>query len=440
MFSHKIKVLLGIIICVASRVDYYVYAQDHHYTLEECVALGVRNNDDLRIQINRVNEAKYKYYQQMASFLPQIDGTIVYKKYDKLPLTQKELAGVQKIGERPAFEDYIAGVVLSQIVFSGSKYYQMKALQTVYEYELLRYDLARLKINLAVAKAFYEQLRSNYALTIQKELTKKLLEQKVITELLYRGGKLTNIDLLKVQTQLAVSEDTLENLKNLSYSKALVLGQVLGMDEPVYAKHELAIPPDNYFDMTQCSSLSKNHPELKVAQLLQKKADFEKDQSYSATMPTVYFNANYYREESKFFPGYPNWYIGFFATMPLFHGGSIYSEIKQAHARYEQITQSFHKTAIELGVRYQVSLATLKDRKNRIVTTQKALDLANEALIASELKYRTGKLTTIELLDAHVVWNNSYMSFINGLIDYYIACEEMRYLCAGTIKDKEQER
>ncbi len=96
------------------------------------------------------------------------------------------------------------------------------------------------------------------------------------------------------------------------------------------------------------------------------------------------------------------------------------------------------KKEIELGVRYQSALATLKDRKNRIDITLKTLKLANEALIASELKYKTGKLTTIELLDAHIVWNNAYLTHINGLIDYYIASEEMKYLCLGTIRNKEK--
>lgn len=439
MFSTKKKVLLlAVIIFIGGNVNFYVYAQQNQLTLEECLSMGVKNNNDIKIQYDKLNEAKYKYYQQLAAVLPQIDASIAYKRYDQIPLTQKELAGVQKIGERPVFEDYNAGVMLNQVVFSGSKYFQIKTSKTAYEYEMLRYDVILLKTKLDIAKAFYEQLRSNYMVTIQNELTDKLKEQKVITELLYRGGKLTNIDLLKVQTQLAASTDALENLKNLAYSKALVLGQVLGIDEPVYAKHELVTPPENYFDITQCSSLSKNHPELQVARLLKEKSDFEKDQAYSTIMPTVYFNANYYREESKFFPGNPNWYVGFVATMPLFHGGSIYTEIRQAHARFDQVAESLRKTEIELGVRYQASLATLKDRKNRIATTQKTLDLSNEALIASELKYKTGKLTTIELLDAHIVWNNAYMSFINGLIDYYIACEEMKYLCAGTIKDKEK--
>jgi len=413
-------------------------AGEKRFTIDECVSLGLKNNNDLKLQHNKVEEVRYKYYQMIASYLPQIDASLVYKKYDQIPLTQKEIAGVQKIGERPGFEDYFAGVMLSQVIFSGQKYYQIKALKTAYEYEITKYDVMLLNTKLTIAKAFYEQLRSNYAVTIQKELTDKLQNQKVITDLLYRGGKLTNIDLLKVQTQLAISIDALENLKNLAYSKALMLGQVLGTDEPVYAQHELIPPPDNYFDVSQCYSLPQNHPELKIAQLLKEKSDFEKEQAYSTLMPTVYFNANYYREESKFFPGYPNWYVGFIATMPLFHGGSIYTEIKQAHARYDQVTESLRKTEIELGVRYQAALAMLKDRKNRILTTQKALDLASESLIASELKYQTGKLTTIELLDAHIIWNNAYLSFINGLIDYYIACEEMKYLCTETIKDKEK--
>lgn len=414
------------------------YSQEKHYTLQECVAMGLKSNNDVVLQRSKVEEARYKYYQQLAAYLPQIDASLAYKKYDKLPLTQKELAGVQKIGSRPPFDDYIAGLVLNQVVFSGSKWYQIKALKSAYDNEMMKMDLLVQKVKLQIAKAFYEQLRSTIAVKIQSELSDKLQEQRIVTELLYKGGKLTNIDFLKIQTQLASSLDVLENLKNLAYSKALMLGQVMGIDEPVYAQHELTVPDDNFYDITKCSTLPRNHPELEVARLFKEKSDIEKDQAYSTFMPTIYFNANYYREESRFFPGYPNWYIGFIATMPIFHGGSLYTEVKQAYARYDQAYEQLRKTEIEFGVKYQVALATLKDRKNRIVTTQKTLDLAREALTASELKYKTGKLTTIELLDAHIVWNNAYLAYMNGLIDFYIACEEMEYFYMGRQMDKEE--
>ncbi len=308
----------AVIVCLLLLGD-MLFAQERKYSLDECIAIGIKNNNDVIIQQQKVEETRYKYYQQYAAYLPQIDATVLYKKYHQLPLTQKELAGVQKIGERPPFDDYLAGIMLNQIVFSGSKLYQIKVFKLAYEYEMKKLDVMRRNIMLHIAKAFYEQVRSNYAVTIQTELHNKLQEQQIITELLYRGGKLTRIDLLKIQTQLAASVDLLENLKNLAYSKALMLGQTLGINEPVYAVLQLNPPNENYFDTSYCKTLPDKHPELEIERLLKEKSNMEKDQAYSLLMPTVYFNANYYREESRFFPENPNWYIGLVATMPLFH-------------------------------------------------------------------------------------------------------------------------
>ena len=62
-------------------------------------------------------------------------------------------------------------------------------------------------------------------------------------------------------------------------------------------------------------------------------------------------------------------------------------------------------------------------------TTKKVLELSKEALNAAELKYKAGKLTALELIDAQTVWNNAVLTYENNATDYLITLAEIEYIC-----------
>ncbi|MGL4368684.1 MAG: TolC family protein [Spirochaetota bacterium] len=410
------------------------YAEGKTTSLNECITIAVMNNSDLKIQKSKVEESRFKYFQQIGFFLPQVDAAVGYTRYDKINLSQRELAGVQPITTRPELNDYTAGVVFNQVAFSGVKYYQLKSAKAAYDAETVKLEDSKRKTVLAVKTAYYEQLRSNYMVAAQKEMVNGLSEQKNMTALLYNSGKLTYLDVLKIQAQLSSYEDFLKNLENLSYTKALMLGQTMGSTEPIHAEMKLPQSTGQAVISDRCMENNfTDNPENAAARDMERKAEYDKKSSLSNALPTVSLRGNYYFEDTKLLPGNPNWYAGVAVTMPLFHGGTIYTETKQADARYEQSVENRKKTILSVGVRFQSAKALLFDKQNRIVSTQKTLDLSREVFTATKLKYGTGKVTTIELIDAQNTWNNAYLGFINNMLDYANAQAELESLCPDAL-------
>jgi len=412
-----------------------LYSQENTLTLDECIRKAEVNNSDLRIQKKRVDETRYKYYQQIGYFLPQIDAAAGYTHYDKLNITQKELAGVQKTGERPELNDYTAGLIFNQVIFSGTKYYQLQSAKASYDAESVRFEDIKKRVLFSVKSAYFEQLRSSYMVKAQEELRESIAEQRVITELLYNSGKLTNVDLMKITAQLSAYNDALENLKNLSFTRALMLGQAIGSDEAVYAVMEIPEVEERISVSDACLyNKFRDNAEIAAARELKAKAEFDKKTALSGALPSVSLRGSYYFEDTEFFPGNPNWYVGVAVTMPIFHGGTVYTDIKQSDARYEQAAEALKKTELGVTVKYQAARSVLSDRKNRISTSRKTLELAREVLTATKLKYRTGKVTTIELIDAQITWNNAYTGYINNILDYTIAKAEIESICTDALR------
>jgi outer membrane protein TolC len=429
---HKRNLVLILITAIA--VFYaHGYGEEKTLTLEECLIIADKNNPELISQEYKIKEMNSKENQEIGNILPQIDGNMSYLRYDWQPPSKKALFG-------PSLDDYYAEVSLKQILFSGGKNIaKIKSADAMLNAEKQRYELIRRAVHLSVKRAFYELSRAQFALQTQQELIDKLNEQYRITQLLYKSGKTSNLDVLKIQTQLASAEDALDNLKNLVYTKSLLLGQAMGINEPVNIATFLPELNENIKINTNCvDDEFTDNPELKYIAELLKKAEYDISVESGEKFPTIFFRANYFWEDKTFFPDHSNWYVGVGLSMPLFHGGAIISKINQAKYRKNQVAESQKQVELNLNVRFQSARATVIDKLNRLKTIKRVLDLSKETLIAAELKYNTGKITATELLDAQTMWLNSKLNYINNILDCQVSLAEIEYICPEAISQEEK--
>ena len=410
-----------------------VSGRERNITLEECLTKAEQSNPDLQSQKANVEEVKFKYLAQRGMLFPQLDANLSYFRYGEELPSKKALFGT-------SLNDYYADVSLRQVLFSGGKYHALaKSARLIFESEQQNLELARKSVFLAVKRAYYEQARSNYSLKVQQELLDKLKEQLNITQLLYNSGKVSSLDVLKLQTQIASAEDVFSSLKNLVQTRALLLGQVIGVNEPLFAEDVLPRTNENIGISSFClENKFKDNPELKYFAGSVARADSEVSAARADRFPTLTLRANYYFEDKDFFPGNPNWYAGAGLSVPLFHGGGISAQIGQAKARQKQAVEALRRTELNLQVRFESALATAADKRNRLKTTRKVMELSQEALNASELKYNAGKLTALELIDAQTVWYNSLLTYESNAIDYLITLAEIEYICPQAISKEVQ--
>ncbi|MGQ9534383.1 MAG: TolC family protein, partial [bacterium] len=182
----------------------------------------------------------------------------------------------------------------------------------------------------------------------------------------------------------------------------------------------------------------KGQPELNYVQNLQEKSQYEIKAAESELFPSIFFRANYNIENGDWYlanPAWSNWYVGVGITIPLFHGGSIHAKIDQARARYKQISETKRQSEINIKVRFESARSNLIYQASHLEATQRILDLAKEALTTAELKYNSGKLSALELIDAEMVWNNAQNNYINNMINYLIATAEIEAICPQAIAE-----
>ena len=57
-------------------------------------------------------------------------------------------------------------------------------------------------IRTSVVRAWFEAMRSRYGITIQKDFIARLQEQQALSEQLYSSGRGSNLDVLRIKTQI----------------------------------------------------------------------------------------------------------------------------------------------------------------------------------------------------------------------------------------------
>ncbi|MGB9721500.1 MAG: TolC family protein [bacterium] len=408
-----------------------LYGQNTGKSIEECVAIALDNNPELKSEEMKIKEIESKYHQQIGNLLPQLDASLSYTRYEKELPGKKPLIGESN-------DDYYADVSLRQVLFSGGKYVsRIDGTRILLEAEKNKYEQLKRQVVSSVKRAYYDLLKCIHTLRIQNELLEKLSEQQKIAQLLYNSGKISNIDVLKIETQRALSEDMANNLRNLVYTKSLLLAQTMGLKEPINILEDIPQIKENIKINTLCLDNNfKDNPELSYIKNLQEKTKQDIKEAKSDLFPTVFLRANYNIEDARWFsegPDWSNWYIGVGISFPLFHGGSIVAQIDQAKSRYRQINETVRQIEININTRFESARATLIDRAARLKTMQKVLNLAKETLTAGELKYSSGKLSAMELIDMQMVWNNAEINYLNNTIDYLMAIAEIEAICPDAV-------
>lgn len=401
-------------------------------TLEECLNRAERLNPDLEQQRARVKEAEAKVRQQFGVLLPQIDAGFSYSRYHEQLPSKRVLFG-------PSLDDYYAEVGLRQVLFGGGKYYYaLRSAQSALAVEKSKIELLERQTGSSVRRAYYDLARTVQSAAIQRDLVKKLNEQLRVAELLYNSGKASKVDLLRIETQVETQKDNLANLEQLSYARAMGLGQVVGSNGPIWPREILPEPKLPAGLSQQCVRDSfRTNPELAASRSAVEKAERERNAVRGEMSPLLSLRMNYNREDRDFFPNHPNWYTSLTLSLPLFRGGAALSQLQQADSRIVQAEQVYRKTFLSLAVRFQTLRAAYLDKLNRMKTIRRIVDLSRQALLAAEVRYGAGKLSAVELFDAQQAWATAELNYLNTVADMLSLAAELEVICPNVFNTEE---
>jgi outer membrane protein TolC len=209
-------------------------------------------------------------------------------------------------------------------------------------------------------------------------------------------GRSRKSEVLAAQAQQAQDAADLETSKGLERVQQATLQFLTGLDEEL-APLEIAVPSEAD-DIKPFLDRAQHRADVEGA-----RKDFEYSDLYVSIQkrqywPTIYADANYYVRRSVSFYQAINWDATLTGQLPIYYGGQIGAQTRQAQAQrgYNEQALSLALRSAELDVRS--SHSDLVSNLSIVKALENAMTLAEANAKAQTADYRHGLVTNIDVL------------------------------------------
>jgi multidrug efflux system outer membrane protein len=372
--------------------------QDNH--LQALIREALTNNYDLREAVTRVEQSRAVAMQARSQFMPSVDygGTVSQGRND--------LFG-------SAFPNN--GVTTGSAVAALNAFWEVdlwgrvRRLNESARAQFLTSEEARRAVRLSllsdVATDYLRLLELDQEMEIAKSTTNSFGESlKIFTQRL-EGGTASDLEASRAEAALADAASaipsTLEQISITENELCILLGRIPG---PIVRGDSLltALPPEVPAGLP--SALLERRPDVRQTEQLLRSANAQIGESAAEFFPKIGLTALLGRispQLSAFSLGTANaWGIGADAAGPLFEGGRLVGQYRQAKAARDEARLRYRQTV----------LIALQDVSDALITRQRLGEIREQqirevaalerAVKTSTSRYLAGKASYYEVLEA----------------------------------------
>ncbi len=390
-------------------------AEEISLTLEEAVAIALRDNRDLLIKAEDVKKAKAKVDEARAALFPSLDftGGWAYTRgyYSK---------DISQYNTQTTFKQYLykGGKTLNSI---EQNKYKTEVSQAIL-------DKTRQELVLSVSKSFYSYLLARDFAQVNKEILDNTREHLKTLNERYQSGEASESEILKVKESLAGVEEAHELSVNQAETSLILLKNLLYLDEKLQVEPRgefLYQPKEISYDEAFLKAM-QSRPEIRQYES-QVKADRKGiEVARSESRPNIYASWDYYnRSHGLGTPPQKNWndysVVGVTFTWPIFDGWATRAKVEQAIRDLRASQLNKEKSVRDVALDVKNAYISLKDAIAGIKTSESDILVYQDGLTGSREKYQQGIASLLDLDDASLRHNISQFNRRQAVYDYIIA-------------------
>ncbi len=416
-------------------------------TLDECIRLALRQNPFYLAEKAKEEEAGYRVKEAVSSFFPSLNaqGTDVL---DKKVFTLEFPSLIP--GEPPQrikidfTRNYQLSLALSVPLFTGGRLisgFKQANLNLAATQETIRQSRQETVFN--VKKAFYGYLLAREFVAVSEEAVTLADKHFKKVKNLYDVGMASKFDLLRSEVQVANLKPQSIRAKNGLSIAELGLKTLLGLDlnQPVEIKGALSYQEFEAMLDADVAQALASRPELIQLKYQKQMAAEMLKMARAAYVPTLAVGGafNYWADAFNFRKN--NWEsfysISLVLSIPIFNGFSNSAKVGETKAIMKQLDYS-QKGLMEM-VKFEVQLAilNLQQAKESLLSQEKNVEQAQEAVRIAELNYAEGLATNLDVSSVQVALTQAKTNYSQALYDYATALAQLeKAIGSGWDKDE----
>lgn len=416
-------------------------AQDNSFSLKEAVDYAIKNNINVKnAQLDAV-AAEARIGEVKATGLPQIaaNANLTYNMIIQKMIVPANTFDPTASADAPpmvlAFgikNNGSASATLNQLIFNGSYFIGLKAAATYRELAQKSTTQSRVTVAEAVTKAYYSaQVAEERAKVLDYNISRVDTLMKE-TKAMNASGFVELLDVTRLEVQqnnLLAERQKVQNLIELSYN-LLKYQMSMPLDQPI----KLSDTIENLnLDQLKADSEYKtvnyeNRIEYSLLNTQEKLADLDIRNIRAGYLPSLHGSIGYGHNNGRTNFGdmmtskwYNNSAISINLTVPIFDGFSKKYQIAQKKIAFDKVKNG--QKLLQQSIDFETSQAgtNLKNAFATLETQKRNLDLAQEVVRVTKIKYKEGVGSNIEVINAESSFKEAQTNYFAALYDVMIA-------------------
>ncbi|MFK5950211.1 MAG: TolC family protein [Methylococcales bacterium] len=451
-----LKLIITLLILTLSPLSFAKIDKTVTYTLDDCIAIALKQHQSLKVSNAQVQMAETLYQQAMSAYYPRLsiqagadradeDRTFSFKGSFQLPAG---LGGASipidtktKLYDRDVAR---ASINLTYPVFTGLKrpaiISQAKKGIQIAEQGLRKTNLEVVR---DVKKYFYA---AQFAIEMEKLAHDTLERFKVLedlTERLYQNGslKVKKTDYLRTKTTTALTRSM---LNEAVYARELAheaLGNAMGQAWDAHyqlakAKQTAVITPE----LQELIDSAQNfNPDVQQLRLAVQVAEDKITEARSGYYPMIGVKASVHKLWNGYDQGLINddnkdgWDIGVGMEWDIFSGFETAGKV--SHAKAEQRKFKSQQILLNEAMALQVKQQFLRIRSSgkQIKNTESAFGFAKENRKLNVRAYQQEMVETKDVIESQLVESYAKGAYLRSRYDLELGLTSLEYLIGHTI-------
>ena len=371
--------------------------------LKSLIDTALANNYDLAIAVSRVEQARQLTAVARSQFLPAVNYSVGASD------GKNEFLGTVAPGLGTTKGAFLA---LGSVAWEADIWGRIRRLNESARAQYLSTEEARRGVMLTltsdVAQAYFQLLGLELQLQIAKESTASFSDTLKLFTQRYEGGVASTLDTSRAEAAQAAAAANIPEFERQIALQENVISVLLGSN-PHSILHTAKlldedVPPDIPVGLP--SALLERRPDVLAAEQQVRAANAQVGVAIANFFPQIGLTALLGHAStplSQITAGSGNvWSVAGNLTGPLYQGGALTAQKRQAIAAWQQAKLQYEQTALNAFT--DVSNALISRQKFEAIRTEQARSVAayQKAVTVSLQRYLAGKSSYFEVLEAQI--------------------------------------
>jgi outer membrane protein len=409
-------------------------------SLEQAIEYAYDQSTEVKNARISLLDAQEQIIERRSTGLPQLSAEVSFQRYlqvPKQPLPDAFIQFLEQLNPNGEVEreasfflknNFTAALNLDAMIFDGTYFLGLRAARTFRDYTEQELSTVKREVHNAVLDAYLPVLAAQENIDILRKNIQNMEELLYETRELYKEGFAEQLDVDRQQLSVNNLKVELENQERQEEVAVTRLKYTIGfpIDQPLELTEDLE---EMVVDIDESKLTEQVNPRARAEFLLAEKGielnEMNVKVNKAAYLPRLSGFAAYQHsyQGNNFKDGFwaPTTYVGLRLAIPIFDGLYKQSQVERARLGLEEVQNQ--KRDLERAIKLEVKNARTRylNARQELVSQRSNLDLAERIYETTQIKYREGVGSSVELTQAEQSLFQAQSKYINALYNVLAA-------------------